>query len=71
MDQNEPNSYNHTISALDPARDEVITWSLGNGKIISVFSLGSFGYQGYKRHGEWNNYTMVYKLIPQLARDNT
>jgi len=64
VDINEPNSYNHTISALDPARDEIITWSLGNGKITGVISLGSFGYQGFKRHGDWNNCTLVYKFIP-------
>lgn len=68
VDSGNQNQYNQTVSALDPIRDEIITWSLGNGKITDVQSLGSNSYQGYKRHGEWNNCTLIYKIIPQLAK---
>lgn len=36
VDSGELNQFDQTISALDPIRDEVITWSLGNGKITGV-----------------------------------
>jgi len=45
----------------------IMTWSAGNGRIVSKITAFAGDYKGFKRHSEWEGSTLVFR---PLARKN-
>ena len=54
-------------SAYYPQRDMIMTWSAGNGRIVSKITAFAGDFKGFKRHSEWEGSTLVFR---PLARKN-
>lgn len=57
--------YQSTVSALLPARDRIITWSVGSSKQLSSVYRGTKDFSDFRRHSEWDGSTLVFKPIPR------
>lgn len=61
--------FNSTLVALDGLRNQLVTWGLGTGKVLSRKEIlpsedSDIAYKGHKSHSLWDQYTMIYKSVP-------